>query len=67
MARILAKAVKRITFSIKVETNDPEHEPVKAGLTVEVSDEMKMSKLQFMETIKQTNQSFEDLFEDEVE
>ena len=67
MRRIRAKEVKKITFSITVETDDPDHEPVKAGLAVEVADEMKMSKLQFMETVKQANQSFEDLFEEEVE
>lgn len=67
MTRVRAKDIKKIKFSIIVETDDPDFESVKAGLMVEITDELKLSKQQFMTTIKQTYQSFIDLFEEEVE
>ncbi len=67
MARVRAKDIKKITFSIKIETDDPDFEPIKAGLKIEIADEMTLSKDKFMETVKQTGQTFVDLFNKEVE
>ncbi len=67
MARVRAKDIKKVTFSIIIETDDPDFESVKAGLMLEVMDELKLNKQQFMSNIKQTYQSFVDLFEEEVE
>lgn len=67
MVRVKAKDIKKVTFSVTIETDDPEFESVKAGLIVEVIDELKLNKQQFMSTVKQTYQSFVDLFEEEVE
>ncbi len=67
MARVRAKDIKKVTFSITIETDDPEFEPVKVGLIVEVTDELKLNKDQFMKMVKQTNQFFVDLFKEEVE
>ncbi len=66
MTRLKAEDIKKVEISYVVSTNDPDFEPVKAGLTVEIDDQMRLGKQQFLETLKQVAQAFLDLFDNEV-
>lgn len=64
--RLKAQNITKVEISYIVSTADPDFEPIKAGLTIEISDNMRLGKQQFLVTIEQVAQAFFELFENEV-
>lgn len=65
--RIIAKNIKKITASIKVETNDTDVKPVIAGLTMEFHDEVTVNKDLIKRTVENMMQILKDTVNKEVE
>ena len=66
MARLKAEDIKKVDISYVISTNDPDFEPVTAGLSIEIHKNMRIGKNKFLDIIKEVAQAFIDLFENEV-
>jgi hypothetical protein len=65
--RIRTKDVKRMKIRYWLETDDPEVDPVKAGLDVGFDDEVVVTKSLLLEMHETVAKTFKNLIENEVE
>lgn len=65
--RIQTKNVKRMKIEYSLETDDPEVEPVKAGIDVGFSDEVVVTRSLLLEMHETVTKAFKTLIDNEVE